>query len=204
MRVDSLTPDAAPNRKLPPYGRLRALGAREKRVFVHAIFPAPCGRGWTCWVCAKSSLLKANLLKQRCCANANVASHSLWKVGRFTFCSKCGARHSERVRLLKKECSGSPSSASTARNLRLLKEGRDPVSAGSPFLGRPVPDMSLLALLRGGRAAPPSASSSAPPAPREPNEAVDALIRSALPTVNVVFQHDDGEAEDMCVWEVKE
>jgi len=200
MRVERLTPDASPNRTLGNSLRPRVPRVLEKKAFAHAFQPSPSGRGWTCWVCAKSSVLKANLARQRCAANVHLASHSLWKVGRFTFCSRCGARHSERVRLLRRPCTGSPSSASTARCLRLMKDGRDPAVAGAPFVGRPVPDLSLLAMLRKGKS---SASSSSLPPPLQPvgfDPAIDELIFSALPVVNVVHEHgDDGEAA--CVWE---
>ena len=126
-----------------------------------------------------------------------MASHSLWTVGRFTFCAKCGARSSQRVRLLKGECPRAPTSASTARNLRLLKEGRDPTLAGSPFLGRPVPDSTLMAKLRGS-----SSSSAAPPSLDGASDAVSELIFQALPVVNVHHVHVDEEADDLplCVF----
>ena len=116
-----------------------------------------------------------------------MASHSLWTVGRFTFCTRCGARSSQRVRLLRAICPRAPSSASTARNLRLMKEGRDPTVAGSPFVGRPLPDSTLMSRLR--------ASPSAPSSITGPSDAVAELVFQSLPVVNVHHVHVDDEAD---------
>lgn len=197
MHVEKYAPDASSDRTQGNKFRRGARKAAEKQVFQHALTASPDGAGWTCWVCARSFCLKGNLLRQRCLANCHVASHSLWIVGRITFCSKCGARHSQRVRLLKGVCNRALTSQNTSRKLRLMKEGRDISLPGSPFAGWPSPDFTLMAKLWDGL---PTAVSSSPQL-GAPSNAVSELIFQAPPVVNVYHAHVDDEAKAACLWE---
>ena len=89
-----------------------------------------------CWTCCKSAHSAEALARCKCVALGD-RRHTLWCVGSCVFCTRCGARTSERVRQLGEVCRGGPASPATAFNLKCLKEGRLPGTRG--VVAAPVP-----------------------------------------------------------------
>ena len=80
-----------------------------------------------------------NLERKPCKRRADTNNHALWLFGDGTtmFCTRCGSRATERVKLLRQPCPGSPPSDSTSAVLRRLKKGYLP--GDETWHGRPTP-----------------------------------------------------------------
>ena len=100
---------------------------------MHAPFIHPATGRWHCQVCLRSSVLPMSGL----CAGALPVGrrHTLWTLGTFTFCRKCGAYTSEKVRYLSFQCG--VSTRSMVFSLSRLTAGLHP--AFGTHIGQPRP-----------------------------------------------------------------
>ena len=126
--------DATPDRRAKAFFLTRKKRAPKEPAERHQI--RTLGSSYVCWVCGSAAATKENLLRKPCVKRDN-QQHVLWALGDCVFCARCGARTSVRVRKLGRVCCGAPSSVSTARNLKSLRNGRIPGVPG--WHGRPSP-----------------------------------------------------------------
>jgi hypothetical protein len=141
--------DAAPDRR-PGAWRRRGQAGRVKRARQPKGHVTQMFNGLVvCWRCCSAARSLSALERRPCQGIAHEKGHSLWSLdlGRTIFCTRCGCRTTERMKLLKKQCRGAPT-PSLEPILANLKRGRIPGKKDDKGRlidhGRPVPLNSAL------------------------------------------------------------
>ena len=130
--------DSTPDRSAQHLHRVSTQRKRQPPV-EHRHEVSALGNKVVCWKCARSALT-VDCLRKQVCIDASSRTHTLWSVGDTAFCTRCGARSKERVRLLRAQCTGAAGSASRARELARMKLGYEPGKA--EHSGPPKPDVA--------------------------------------------------------------
>ena len=96
---------------------------------------------WICYDCGGLQRSRRALLATPCGPTVTPeGKHTIWRVGQYVFCIKCGHWSNQRISKLRARCNGSPSSQSAKRVLDTkLKRGFGPYAKDKDWLGVPQP-----------------------------------------------------------------
>jgi hypothetical protein len=113
-----------------------AINATDHRVCIEpATLRVRCSR------CMASAELVETLCKYPCKREEEDRGHTIWTVGEFIFCSRCGAHSARRAQGLTHSCHGIPSSTSADYRRKRLLDGKHPTTGAE--IGTPRPGVLL-------------------------------------------------------------